>query len=243
MQATAIASLYDDILEQLSCNQYALPLPFDIVSSVVYTNARRTAILLFEDILIKEVLLKHPEKIPDRASLERLLNIAIRIEQSCYSAVIAKVVLTDIIKFDRVYQATIIRVQQNLDETSVVKSSYMIDQIFKEEGILNATDCVTSSSTGSSSTGSSADDAPHIPYADRLGSMLSIHLAPEKSLDIVEEINGRMSKEIVKRISTSNTCYKCGQKKTTITQVALRRADEQTLYVIECVECGNRWVI
>lgn len=66
-------------------------------------------------------------------------------------------------------------------------------------------------------------------------------LNPRIWADIINKKKYEADKEKNKATSESFTCYKCGEKKCTITMLQTRSADEPMTTFISCITCFNTW--
>ena len=82
-----------------------------------------------------------------------------------------------------------------------------------------------------------------IKLADNVGSMTSIRINPSKTDTIRKEMRDRIYNWVEEKVSTLHTCPRCYAKRTHVTPKQLRRGDEAMNYIIECIDCGKKWVI
>lgn len=58
------------------------------------------------------------------------------------------------------------------------------------------------------------------------------------------EINLRMDQKVERRHTTLYTCRRCKKRETVAQQIYIKmKADEAVSFDVECVNCGNRWIV
>jgi DNA-directed RNA polymerase subunit M/transcription elongation factor TFIIS len=151
------------------------------------------------------------------------IDINRKIEMSIYNYTINRCKIKDIFamweapEFCEIYNSKSRSLYTNLDKTSYVKNTILLDKVINGE-----------------------IDPVKIAF------MSPIELYPEVWMDIIEE-NERREKMIAENNKGAATDMfrcpnpKCRQKKATYTEVQTRSADEPMTIFLTCLVCGKRW--
>jgi DNA-directed RNA polymerase subunit M/transcription elongation factor TFIIS len=195
---------------------YRYPLPVYIYKNDTYPNQ--------PDRIIKLILFlacARTNKIfRESVDINQQYKIIIKIERSCYNHTIRKVrednlpCSWDSEHFQTMYNAICTEKANNLNEQSLIGSSYLV------ENIINGT--INPSSVGSMS--------PH---------QMSPHSEDQYLIDMK---NRRLEIKIDnQRYTTMHKCPKCYAKKATFYEKQTRSADEGKSVFYECLECSFEW--
>lgn len=80
--------------------------------------------------------------------------------------------------------------------------------------------------------------------AENLVDMKTTQLFPELFEEEMKEINLRLDQKVQKRHTTLYKCRRCGKRETVAQQIYIKmKADEAVSFDVECVSCGNRWIV
>lgn len=151
------------------------------------------------------------------------IDINRKIEMSIYNYTINRCKIRDIFamweapEFCEIYNSKSRSLYTNLDKTSYVKNTVLLDKVINGE-----------------------------IDPEKIAFMSPIELYPEVWMDIIEE-NERREKMIAENNKGAATDMfrcpnpKCRQKKATYTEVQTRSADEPMTIFLTCLVCGKRW--
>lgn len=73
--------------------------------------------------------------------------------------------------------------------------------------------------------------------------MHSNEMCPEKSADIIKEMNDRLHEKIQAKTTTRYKCPKCKKRETQVQEKQLRSFDEGTNMSLTCMHCNYHWVL
>ena len=188
-------------------NTTVFTIPPELYTDPEYNNLRRSMLLLLADII---------EDSTNALTLERKTDIIIRIEKSVYNKIISMKLYKTLwcCNFEYQYRLYLNRISKNMDITSEVNDSYLIDKIVNDEIDI-----------------------------DNIASLNAALLCPEKNNIIIEKINTRLSQKTIVKTSSMYTCRNCKKKEVSIKEVQLRRIDEATSISATCNFCGTSWII
>ena len=141
-----------------------------------------------------------------------------RIERSCFITTINESISQGIdrlwtdSRFLNLYSMVCAKVMYNLDHTSCVNSTYLIESII---------------------------DGSIDPRG--ISDLTNQTLCPASSKVERETIELRQRQKITQKVSTAFICGKCGGNQTTFIKYQGRAADEDNTMKIQCVQCGHSW--
>lgn len=147
------------------------------------------------------------------------VNILIRVEKSCFDKSVSKAGEDAIYvdwsneRFKYLYSLICSRVSKNLDCDSEVKDTYLLDNIVK--GSIDI---------------------------DVLGGMSSDDISM-KNNELKEQLNSRRNQKIKQKTTNMYTCRNCKGRECTIRMQQMRSLDEGTTLILNCVNCGFRFMI
>jgi len=147
------------------------------------------------------------------------IHIALSLEKGCYDAAEieakSRVMRVDWNNnFINLYKNIIRRVFKNIDPSSEVGSSYLLDKI--KNGEIS-------------------------PIS--IGSMHPNALCPQRNIDIINYTDKQRNEFIKKKVSTLYKCPKCRTNNSTVEEVQCRAIDEGTNSRITCMTCGWKYII
>ncbi len=198
---------------QTILNNLQFTIPTIIYNNKNYNKIRRSIILL-----IANIFQKHKKFKTKPYNIQS--DIIINIELSCYNQTITKSDELLIFqsweneKFVYLYYLTCNKITKNLDIESEVCSDYLINLIINDQININ-----------------------------KIGSMTSEDLNPEKSKSIKQNINIRNNQEIKEKTSILYSCKNCGKKEVTIKEYQGRSLDEGTNLSLSCQFCKFSWIV
>lgn len=154
----------------------------------------------------------------DIPSIEKI-NIALSLEKGCYNAseIEAKNMVMRIDwnnDFINLYKNIVRRVLKNIDPTSEVGSTYLLDSI--KNGEIS-------------------------PIS--IGSMHPNSLCPQRNINIINYTDKQRNEIIKKKVSNLYKCPKCRTNNSTVEEVQCRALDEGTNTRITCMTCGWKYII
>jgi len=147
------------------------------------------------------------------------IDILTRVEKSCFDKAVAKAGEDAIYvdwtneRFKYLYSLICSRVSKNLDSNSEVKDTYLIDNIIS--GTINI---------------------------DNLGGMSSDDISM-KNNELKEQLNSRRNQKIKQKTTNMYTCRNCKGRECTIRMQQMRSLDEGTTLILNCINCGFRFMI
>lgn len=194
-------------------NNLKFTIPLDIYENELYNKNRRAILLLIAEILEKNNKFKLKHK-------EIQSSIIINIELSCYNQTISKA--DDLLiyqswdndKFTYLYYLNCNKITKNLDIDSEVNSDYLINKILQNDIDIN-----------------------------KLASMSSEELCPNKSQSIKEALHLRTNQQIKYKTSTLYQCRNCGKREVKILEYQGRSLDEGSNLSLTCVFCNYNWIV
>lgn len=200
-----------DILAIHNNNKFTLPI--NIYLDDEYNIVRRNVLLLISNILEdnKKFKLMH---------YNDQNNIIISMEKSCYGKTIQKsnedmiYINWDNPKFIYLYQLITSRITKNLDSSSEVNSTYLIDNII-EKNI----------------------------DVDNVANMSSEELSPGKIINIKQTLELRRNQKLNYKTSSLYTCKNCKSKCCTVRTQQMRSLDEGYTLILNCTICGYRFLL
>ncbi len=146
-------------------------------------------------------------------------NILISIENSCYQKTIDKCSEEAIYvdwsndKFKYLYSLICSRVSKNMDVTSEVMDSYLISNI------INSSIDVT-----------------------KIGEMSSDDMS-NKNKEIKDQLNSRRNQKVKQKTTSLYTCRNCKSRECTVRSQQMKSLDEGATLILNCVNCGFRFMI
>jgi DNA-directed RNA polymerase subunit M/transcription elongation factor TFIIS len=149
---------------------------------------------------------------------EKQQSMVRKMERSCYNAAIDICELEGIVpsfnepKYVHRYSEVYSRILSNINIEDAGKSDHFIRQLIK--GAIDP---------------------------KMVSKLSSFELNPEPSMDIIEELNARMSQDTGTKVSNAYKCKRCGGNETTCIQQQTRASDEASTLSIECVHCKSVW--
>lgn len=152
-------------------------------------------------------------------SYKKQLDVLVSIEHSCYKKAVDKCSEEAIYvdwsndKFKYMYSLICSRVSKNLDTNSEVMDSFLI------ENIINSSIDVT-----------------------KLGGMSSDDMS-DKNKELKEQLNSRRSQKVKQKTTSMYTCRNCKSRECTIRSQQMKSLDEGATLILNCVNCGFRFMI
>jgi DNA-directed RNA polymerase subunit M/transcription elongation factor TFIIS len=173
--------------------------------------------------IIAEACAKHPkwptaENPANKATIENPVVIVENMERSCLNAAVAWAKAAGLENsfsnpaFTDYYSALAFKVVSNLDASSQVGSTHLLDGILSNA--VRPRDVAT---------------------------MTAVEMCPAASAAEREEIETRSRQRLEDNYSYMHKCKKCGESKTEIQEHQTRSADEMATITAICVTCGNMW--
>lgn len=147
------------------------------------------------------------------------LKILVNVEKSCYSKALEKSMEEAIYvdwsneKFKYLYSLICSRVSKNLDIESEVKDTYLIDKIISKDIDIN-----------------------------KIGNMSSDDMSV-RNTELKEQLNNRRGQKIKQKTTNMYVCRNCKGRECTIRQQQMRSLDEGTTLILNCTNCGFRFMI
>jgi DNA-directed RNA polymerase subunit M/transcription elongation factor TFIIS len=147
------------------------------------------------------------------------LDILVKIEKSCYAKSLEKSTEEAIYidwsneKFKYLYSLICSRVSKNLDINSEVKDTHLLDKIISKELDIN-----------------------------KIGSMSSDDMSV-RNTELKEQLNNRRGQKIKQKTTNMYVCRNCKGRECTIRQQQMRSLDEGTTLILNCTNCGFRFMI
>lgn len=193
-------------------NKLKLVIPAELYSKESYSAERRKILLLFSSVLDSYAKFKD---IP----YKKQINVLVSIEKSCYKKAVDKCSEEAIYvdwsndKFKYMYSLICSRVSKNLDTSSEVMDSFLI------ENIIN----------------SSVD-------VSKIGEMSSDDMST-KNKELKEQLNSRRSQKVKQKTTSMYTCRNCKSRECTIRSQQMKSLDEGATLILNCVNCGFRFMI
>ncbi len=178
-----------------------------------YNVPRRRTLLMFASILDECPKFKELDYAKQR-------TILVEMERSCFLKTLAKCKETAIYpdwsndKLVYMYSLIASRVSKNLDVSSEVQENFLIEAIISG-------DC-------------SAED---------VASLSSEEMSPEMVNKIKEQIASRRSQKIKQKTTNMYTCRNCKSRECTIRTQQMRSLDEGFTIILNCVNCGYRFMV
>jgi DNA-directed RNA polymerase subunit M/transcription elongation factor TFIIS len=203
-----------DLIKQNINNKLKFVIPIELYKDESYNKLRRSIILLISELIYKY------NNINEFLNYDKINDIIIRIELSCYNHTINKsnelmyIKSWDNTKFEYLYRLYTNKVTKNLDIDSEVNSKYLLTQI-----INNNIDI------------------------DNIAILPSAVLCPEKSINIINKLTVRSNQKLVFKKSNLYTCRNCKKKCVTIEQVQIRALDESSSFSLTCAFCQYNWIV
>ena len=201
------------IINLITGNKYTESLP-DIFYQYPYINLyiRRKKLQLFKDITTNNNKFKE-------LSNDTQVKLYTNIEKNCYNSAIIKSKEKNFIptweseKFCNIYNTICYRVSESLDNTSNLKSNFLINLIIANPNSIK-----------------------------HIGSMKSEELCPYNNIKIRDKIKLRLKQKIKRKTTSMYKCNNCNKNKAIISRVQIRSQDEGTSTMCYCVFCSNIWI-
>jgi DNA-directed RNA polymerase subunit M/transcription elongation factor TFIIS len=193
-------------------NSLRITLPVELYLDNEYTKERRRTLLLFGELLDDS---KDFKKLPFSEQLSALISI----ELSCFNKVIAKCKEDAIYvdwsnpNFTYLYSLICSRVSKNLDASAEVDSDYLVKGLSDKS-----------------------------VEASGLGEMSSEELCPGSVSAIINQLNTRRSQKLKQKTTNMYTCRNCKGRECTIRTQQMRSLDEGFTIILNCVNCGFRFM-
>jgi DNA-directed RNA polymerase subunit M/transcription elongation factor TFIIS len=146
------------------------------------------------------------------------LNPALNIEKGIYNATILSAIRMNTVRqwtnkqFVNIYKQRQIRVLTNLDPMSYVQNKTLLQRLMNKEILPHTIPFLS----------------PEEMFPERWHNTTKLDLQPKENY-------------LPEGYYTQYTCKRCGESKTTITEVQIRSADEPMTQFITCLVCNNRW--
>jgi DNA-directed RNA polymerase subunit M/transcription elongation factor TFIIS len=194
-------------------NGLKLTLPVELYSDKEYTKERRRTVLLFGELLDNSEDFK-------KLSYSAQMSILIAIEISCFNKVISKCKEDAIYvdwsnpNFTYLYSLICSRVSKNLDASAEVNSDYLVKGLSDKS-----------------------------VKASSLGEMSSEELCPGSVSAIINQLNTRRSQKLKQKTTNMYTCRNCKGRECTIRTQQMRSLDEGFTIILNCVNCGFRFMV
>lgn len=194
-------------------NSLRLTLPIELYEDP-YCIQRRKTILMFSNILDKTEKFK---SLP----YQDQVKIMVSLEKSCFDKTVDKcresAIYVDWVneKFSYLYCLTASRVSKNIDSSSEVEDSYLIDKIISNEIDPNT-----------------------------VASLPSTELVdPSNVHEINEKLDKRRSTRLIEKTTSMYPCRNCKGRNCTIRTQQMRSLDEGFSIIINCLDCKYRFIV